>query len=113
MSTAFALSNPRPGVSCAEPILLPTRVAGEPYFLGYARLAGDEPDGLILSNAAPVSRPFRVYHRPTGALVAQGMSASDGTWEAPGISKDEDFDVIFMATAVGERDVLVPKVRAT
>lgn len=113
MSTAFALANPRPGVSCAESILLPTRVAGQPYFLGRGRLAGDPPDGLVLSNATPVARPVRVYHRGTGAFVAQVMSASDGTWEVTGLSLSEDFDVVFMATAPGEKDVLIPRVRAT
>ncbi len=113
MSTAFALSNPRPDVSCAEPVLVRTRVAGEPAVLGYGRLAGDPPDGLVLSNGTPVSRPVRVYHRSTGVLVAQVASESDGTWEAPGLSVSEDFDVQFMGVATGERDVLVPKVRAS
>lgn len=113
MSTAFALSNPRIGVSCAESVLVPTRVSGNPYYLGYARLAGDAPDGLVLSNSVPVARPVRVYHRATGSFVAQVMSASDGTWEVEGLSVNEDFDVLFMATAPGERDVLVPIVRAS
>ena len=113
MSTAFALSNPRPGVSPAEPVLLRTRMAGDPAFLGYKRLAGDAPDGLVLSNGSPAARPVRAYHKDSGVLAGATVSASDGTWELPGLSPDVDFDVQFVATATGERDVLVPKVRAS
>lgn len=80
---------------------------------GADRLAGDAPDGLVKSNDTPVARPVRIYHRATGELVAEVMSASDGTWQVTGLTSAVDFDVQFMGTASGERDVLVPKVRAS
>lgn len=88
-------------------------VSGKPNFPGNFRLAGDAPDGLVLSNSIPVARPVRVYHRATGELIAEVMSASDGTWQVTGLSDVVDLDVQFMGTAPGEKDVLVPKVRAS
>ena len=113
MSTAFALSNPRPDVSPAESIRVPTRVAGDPDVLGNARLAGDAPTGLVLSNGIPAARPVRVFHTETGFMAGQTVSASDGTWELPGLKPGVDFDLQFVGTQPGERDVLLPKVRAT
>ena len=88
-------------------------MAGDPAFLGYARLAGDAPDGLVLSDGTPVARPVRAYLRSTGTLAGATISEADGTWELPGLSPAVDFDVQFVGTQPGERDVIVPKVRAS
>ena len=88
-------------------------VAGRPNFSGPFRLAGDAPDGLVLSNGSPAARPVRVYHRGTGELIAEVTSAADGTWQVTGLSDASDLDVQIMGTETGERDVLVPKVRAS
>lgn len=80
---------------------------------GSARIAGDSPDGLVLSSGVAVQRPIRLYYRRTGELVAQTTSESDGTWEFAGLSTLFDFDVQILGTEAGERDLHFPKVRAS
>lgn len=82
-------------------------------YFGFKRLAGDAPDGLVLSDGDPVERPVRVYHRDTGELIAQVQSASDGTWEVTNLSDAVDLDVQILGTGTGERDLHFPKVRAS
>ena len=108
-------TNENIGLSITRPwgLPYPVGIAGKLTAIGPFRLAGDAPDGLVLSNGSPAVRPVRVYHRGTGELIAEVTSAADGTWQVAGLSDAVDLDVQIMGTQTGERDVLIPKVRAS
>ena len=90
-----------------HPLPLPRRGGGY--------LAGESPGGTATVQGAPVEAVIRVLYRPPnkgygdGTLVAQSMSAQDGTWRVDGLDPALTFDVV--ARLDGYNDVIVSQVR--
>lgn len=77
---------------------------------GSLRIGGDSPNGLVLSGGAPAARTVRLYDMKTGELVAETISAADGTYSFSGLSARPDGYGVWIVGAAGERGVINPGV---
>lgn len=110
-----------PGSLTVAPDVWPNPSIRAPYFghdvrlvlpAGTLRIGGDSPDGLVLSGGAPAVRTVRLYDMETGELVAETISAADGTYAFTGLSaRPQGYDIIIRGNiGAGERDIIVPGV---
>lgn len=77
---------------------------------GSLRIGGDSPNGLVLSGGAPAARKVRLYDMETGELVAETISAADGTYAFTGLSARPEGYAVWIVGAAGERGYLIPGV---
>lgn len=81
---------------------------------GNGYLAGAFPDGITTIDGVPVSATVRVLlraapgSRDDGAVVAQVISAPDGTWMVPNLDPTLRYDVV--GRLLGKQDVIVSDV---
>ncbi|AVQ84294.1 hypothetical protein [Variovorax sp. PMC12] len=82
--------------------------------VGAGYLAGEAPGGTTTVDGVPKSATVRVLYRPAagtdgdGAVVAEVVSAADGTWRVDGLNPGLKFDVVGRKN--GHNDVIVANV---
>lgn len=103
-----ALISPYPTISLRVPVISPDVRLVLPS--GSLRIGGDSPNGLVLSGGAPAARKVRLYDMETGELVAETISASDGTYSFSGLSARTEGYCVWIVGAAGERGYLIPGV---
>lgn len=74
-------------------ILFDQLQAFTPGYNGNGYIAGVAP-GLLTVGGAPASRRVRVFERITGRLVAETVSAADGTYRVDGLNPDLRYMVV-------------------
>lgn len=108
-----------PGALTVAPDVWPNPSIRAPYLgheirlvlpSGALRIGGDSPNGLVLSGGAPAARKVRLYDMETGELVAETISASDGTYSFSGLSARTEGYCVWIVGAAGERGYLIPGV---
>ncbi|WP_295977994.1 hypothetical protein [uncultured Variovorax sp.] len=81
---------------------------------GAGYLAGESPDGTTTVQGVPQSAVVRILYRPVsaapgdGVVVAEVVSAADGTWRVDGLNPALKFDVVGRKN--GHNDVIVANV---
>ena len=81
---------------------------------GNGYLAGEFPDGITTVEGVPQTATVRVLYRPVngapsdGIVVAEVVSAPDGTWRVDGVNPGLKFDVVGRKS--GHNDVIVANV---
>ncbi|SEF28515.1 hypothetical protein ABL840_26705 [Variovorax sp. NFACC27] len=81
---------------------------------GTGYLAGEFPDGITSVQGVPQSAVVRILYRPAsaapgdGVVVAEVVSAADGTWRVDGLNLALKFDVVGRKN--GHNDVIVANV---
>ena len=75
---------------------------------------GGDPGGLTTVSAIPASATVRILYRPNGGepgdgvVVAETVSAPDGTWRVTGLDPTLKYDVV--GRKAGFKDVIVSNV---
>lgn len=78
-----------------------------PHYKGDGYIAGEAPDGLVLSDGLPAARSVDLYHRATGIRVATTVSnGADGTYMFDGLDQGVLFDVLFRGDDDTENDIV-------
>jgi hypothetical protein len=69
--------------------LRPPLVGPSPLFTGVGYVAG-----IVTAESVPVSRPVRLYDRLSGVLVAETLSAADGSYTISGVAANREYLVL-------------------
>lgn len=85
------------------------------FAIGEGYLGGDFPDGIVTIDGVPSSADMEIRLKSEdpildNSLVATAKASQAGTWKVPGVSTEQQFNVI--AKHEGEQDVYIPGVIA-